>query len=208
VLTFLDIHTSGTLADLAQTRADLAIIALAPETWRLHWRWPGAWPAAAALIISSGIDAPRAAELKKIALREGVALLGPNCLGLQRPRLQLNASAAGPLARTGSLALVSQSGALTASMLDWAGNNAVGFSSVVSLGPHTGVDIAEVLDFPGQRWADPKHRGLSGRHFQRAPFHECPALGSQCQTRGGSQGRAQTGRQCSRPDPQWRHRRQ
>ena len=29
-LVFLDIHTSGTLADLAQTRADLAIIALPP----------------------------------------------------------------------------------------------------------------------------------------------------------------------------------
>ena len=29
-LTFLDIHTTGTLADLAQTRADLAIIALPP----------------------------------------------------------------------------------------------------------------------------------------------------------------------------------
>ncbi|MBQ1761460.1 MAG: GNAT family N-acetyltransferase, partial [Aquincola sp.] len=78
---------------------------------------------------------------------EGVQLLGPNGLGLQRPRLQLNASALGPLARNGSLALVSQSGALTSSMLDWARNNAVGFSTVVSLGPNTAVDIAQVLDF-------------------------------------------------------------
>jgi hypothetical protein len=30
-LQFLDIHTSGTLADLAQSRADLAIIALPPQ---------------------------------------------------------------------------------------------------------------------------------------------------------------------------------
>ncbi|MHB1249028.1 MAG: GNAT family N-acetyltransferase, partial [Polaromonas sp.] len=30
-LVFLDIHTSGTLGDLAQTRADLAIIALPPQ---------------------------------------------------------------------------------------------------------------------------------------------------------------------------------
>jgi acetyltransferase len=48
-----------------------------------------------------------------------VHLLGPNGLGIQRPQLQLNASVAGPLAR-GPLALVSQSGALTSSMLDWA----------------------------------------------------------------------------------------
>ena len=100
-----------------------------------------------ALVVSAGIGAEQAAELRKIARREGVFLLGPNCLGLQRPQLQLNASATGPLARAGSLALVSQSGALTTSMLDWASNNAVGFSSVVSLGPHTAVDIAQVLDF-------------------------------------------------------------
>jgi acetyltransferase len=147
VLAFVDIHTSGTLADLAQTRADLAIIALPPQDVAAALEIAGRMACRTALIISSGIDAPRAAELKKIALREGVALLGPNSLGLQRPRLQLNASAAGPLARVGSLALVSQSGSLTAAMLDWAGNNAVGFSSVVSLGPHTGVDIADVLDF-------------------------------------------------------------
>jgi acetyltransferase len=101
----------------------------------------------AALVISSGIGPELSAELKKIARREGMHLLGPNSLGFQRPQLQLNASAAGPLASPGSLALVSQSGALTSSMLDWARSNGVGFSSVVSLGPHTSVDIAQALDF-------------------------------------------------------------
>jgi acetyltransferase len=54
---------------------------------------------------------------------------------------------AGPLAAPGPLGLVSQSGALTASILDWARKNAVGFSTVVSLGPNTAVDLAQVLDF-------------------------------------------------------------
>ena len=36
---------------------------------------------------------------------------------------------------------------MTASILDWARNNAVGFSSVVSVGPNTAIDIAQVLDF-------------------------------------------------------------
>ncbi|MCR5865096.1 bifunctional acetate--CoA ligase family protein/GNAT family N-acetyltransferase [Aquincola sp. J276] len=146
-LAFLDIHTSGTLADLAQTRADLAIIALPRQDVAAALEVAGRIHCRSALIISAGIDGALAAELKRIARREGVHLLGPNGLGLQRPRLQLNASALGPLARTGSLALVSQSGALTSSMLDWARNNAVGFSSVVSLGPNTAVDIAQVLDF-------------------------------------------------------------
>nr|WP_295079358.1 bifunctional acetate--CoA ligase family protein/GNAT family N-acetyltransferase [uncultured Roseateles sp.] len=146
-LQFLDIHTTGTLAELAQAQADLAIIALPPEDVPAALEIAGRMTCRAALVVSSGINAEQAAELKKIARREGMFLLGPNCLGLQRPRLQLNASAAGPLATDGPLALVSQSGSLTTSMLDWASNNAVGFSSVVSLGPNTSVDIAQVLDF-------------------------------------------------------------
>ncbi|WP_293605594.1 bifunctional acetate--CoA ligase family protein/GNAT family N-acetyltransferase [Polaromonas sp. UBA4122] len=146
-LVFLDIHTSGTLADLAQTRADLAIIALPPQDVTAALEIAGRMACRAALVISSGISADKADELKKIARREGMYLLGPNGMGFQRPQLQLNASAAGPLAKAGSLALVSQSGALTASMLDWANSNAVGFSSVISLGPNTSVDIAQVLDY-------------------------------------------------------------
>ena len=40
-----------------------------------------------------------------------------------------------------------QSGALTSSILDWASNNGVGFSSVISLGPHTDMGLSEALDF-------------------------------------------------------------
>jgi acetyltransferase len=146
-LQFVDTHTSGTLADLAQSKSDLAIIALAPAEVPAALEVAGRLGCRAALVLSSGMDADQAANLKRIARREGLYLLGPNSLGFQRPHLQLNASAAGPLARDGSLALVCQSGALTVSILDWARNNAVGFSAVVSLGPSTDVDIAQVLDF-------------------------------------------------------------
>jgi acetyltransferase len=146
-LQFLDIHTTGTLADLVQTRADLAIIALTLPDVAAAIELAGRMACQAVLVISSGIDAEQASALKRAAKQAGVYLLGPNCLGLQRPRLQLNASTAGPLAKAGSLALVSQSGALTASMLDWAAKNAVGFSQVVSLGAHAALDIADVLDF-------------------------------------------------------------
>jgi acetyltransferase len=146
-LQFVDIHTSGTLAELAQTRADLAIIALPADRIAAALEVAGRMACRACLVLSSGIPADQASVLRKIASREGVHLLGPNGLGFQRPKLNLNASAIGPLARAGSLALVSQSGALTASMLDWAAKNGVGFSSVVSLGPGASVDIAQVLDY-------------------------------------------------------------
>ena len=146
-LQFLDVQTSGTLADLAQARADLAIIALPPEDVAAALEISGRMACRAALLISNGTTLEQSNEWKKIAKREGMHLLGPNSLGMQRPSLKLNASAAGPLAAAGSLALVSQSGALTTSMLDWASVNGVAFSSVVSLGPHTSVDLAQVLDF-------------------------------------------------------------
>lgn len=146
-LTFLDVTTSGTLADLAQSRADLAIIALPPADIPAALEIAGRMTCRAALVMGSGVAAEQARELTRIARRAGMQLLGPNSLGLQRPTLNLNASAAGPLARAGSMALVSQSGALTSSMLDWARGNAVGFSAVVSLGQHAAVDVAQVLDF-------------------------------------------------------------
>ncbi|MDD2711460.1 MAG: bifunctional acetate--CoA ligase family protein/GNAT family N-acetyltransferase [Simplicispira sp.] len=146
-LQFLSTKASGTLADLAQTRADLAIIAQPPADVAGTLELAARMNCRSALVISSGMSQDEAAELKKIAQREGIHLLGPNCLGLQRPQLQLNASAAGPLAQAGPLALVSQSGALTSSILDWARSNGVGFSSVVSVGPNTALDIAQILDF-------------------------------------------------------------
>ena len=112
-LQFLDTHTTGTLADLAQLRADLAIIALPPKEIAAALELAGRMACRSALILSTGIPADHAAELKKIAQREGIYLVGPNSLGFQRPQLQLNASATGPLAKAGPLALVSQSGALT-----------------------------------------------------------------------------------------------
>ena len=146
-VTPLDIHTTGTLADLAQARADLAIIALPDDEILPALELAGRIKVKAALVLSAGIPQAKAQEMHRVAQRHGMWLLGPNSQGLQRPDLQLNASSAGALAATGQLALVSQSGALTASILDWARQNHVGFSAVVALGAHTQVGLADVLDF-------------------------------------------------------------
>jgi len=147
-LTFIDMQqTSGTLVQLTQARADLALIALPEAEVSAALEVAGRIGCRAALVISSGTAAGAAQEWRKIARRLGLHLLGPNSLGIQRPALQLNASTVGPLAKEGPLALVCQSGALTSSILDWASSNAVGFSSVVSLGPHTDLGLAETLDF-------------------------------------------------------------
>ncbi|MDO5625906.1 MAG: bifunctional acetate--CoA ligase family protein/GNAT family N-acetyltransferase [Pseudomonadota bacterium] len=143
----LDIHTSGTLADLAQARADLAIIALPEDEIAPALELAGRIKVKAALVLSAGIGAERAKQMHRIAQRHGFWLMGPNAQGFQRPALQLNASVTGELATPGQLALVSQSGALTASIMDWARQNHVGFSTIISPGAHTQVGLWGVLDF-------------------------------------------------------------
>ena len=146
-LRWLDITMSGKLADLAGSRADLALIALPPTDAAAALEIAGRVRCRAALILGSGYDATACAALHVTARRYGVHLLGPNSPGLQRPGIGFNASVLGPLAAAGPLALVSQSGALTAAMLDWAARNGVGFSTVVALGPNTAVELPQVLDF-------------------------------------------------------------
>ena len=146
-LTWLDIHTTGTLAELASSRADLALIALPAAQCVAALEVAGRIRCRAALLLTSGLDAALCTQLHDTARLHGVALLGPNSLGLQRPAIHFNASTLGPLAAPGPLALVSQSGALTSAMLDWARQNGVGFSAVVSLGPNTALELPQVLDY-------------------------------------------------------------
>ena len=145
---YLDIaQTAGSLADLARSSADLAIIALPFDEALSALEIAGRIECQAALVLSSDMDAEQAAQLREVSLRHEMYLLGPNTRGFQRPLQGLNACVVGPLAQSGPLALVSQSGSLTSSILDWAGNNGVGFSAVVSTGPHSALDVADVLDF-------------------------------------------------------------
>ena len=135
------------LHDFSESGADLALIQVESARVSETIDLAGRMKCRAALVLGSGMDAGSAALAHAQARHHGMSLLGPNSLGIQVPRLHLNASLLGPMAAPGPIALVSQSGALTASILDWARHNGVGFSNVVSLGPHTSVDMAQVLDY-------------------------------------------------------------
>ena len=73
-------------------------------------------------------------------------IIGPNSLGLMIPPLKLNAGFAHLAAKTGNIALLSQSGAIATSLIDWAADNNVGFSHIVSLGDMADVDVGDWLD--------------------------------------------------------------
>ena len=83
----------------------------------------------------------------KAACRKGLRLIGPNCLGVLAPRAKLNASFTASMPETGDLALISQSGAIAAGIVEWAKARDVGFSAIASLGDIVDVDVGDLLDF-------------------------------------------------------------
>ena len=105
---------------------------------------------AGALIITAGLGhgaGSMADAAEKAARKYGMRLVGPNCLGMMMPGVHLNASFSAHMPVAGNLALISQSGAIAAGMVDWAAQRAVGFSGIVSIGDQLDVDIADLLDY-------------------------------------------------------------
>src|SRR5207248_8908913 len=102
------------------------------------------------------------------AARGKLRVIGPNCLGVIHPPSRLNASFAADMPQPGNVALLSQSGAICTSILDWARETHVGFSSFVSVGAMADVDFADLIDYFGD---DPATRalilyGVGGRRAQ------------------------------------------
>ncbi|MCL1059186.1 acetate--CoA ligase family protein [Shewanella gelidimarina] len=89
-------------------------------------------------------------QMQQHANRYGIRILGPNSLGMILPNLGLNASLAHTSALPGKIAFVSQSAAICTTVLDWANNKGIGFSSFISLGDANDIDFDELLDYLGR----------------------------------------------------------
>ncbi len=89
------------------------------------------------------------AEIHAAAQAGGIRYLGPNCMGILCPSSHLNASFAAHSVRPGSVALLSQSGAICSAILDMAEVQNIGFSHFVSIGSMADLDFAEMIDYLG-----------------------------------------------------------
>ncbi|SEM46691.1 acetyltransferase [Pseudoxanthomonas sp. GM95] len=104
---------------------------------------------AAAIILTAGLgEGPGSlAEATERAARvHGLRILGPHCLGVIAPHAKLNASIAAHTPLPGDLALISESSAIAAALVEWGVQHQVGFSAVVSLGDALDVDFSDLLD--------------------------------------------------------------
>jgi acetyltransferase len=128
---------------------DVAVIAVPPAAVPETVAAAGAKGAAAAIIITAGLGhgAGSLAEAADHAARAtGLRLVGPNCIGALVPPAHFNASFAPRMPVKGDLAVISQSGAIVAGMIEWAARRAIGFSAVFSVGDQLDVDFGDLLD--------------------------------------------------------------
>ena len=110
----------------------------------------------AAAILSSGFAETGEAgkqlerEVVQIARDAGMRVLGPNCLGLMSVGRRLNASFGGEMPPAGEIGYFSQSGSLLAVILDMAGEDAIGFSKLVSMGNKADIDELDLIQALGE----------------------------------------------------------
>jgi acyl-CoA synthetase (NDP forming)/GNAT superfamily N-acetyltransferase len=132
---------------------DLAIVAVPADQVPGVIRDCGVRGVRGALILTAGfaesgaVGIQRQNELLAIARSHGMRIIGPNCLGVLNtdPSVRLNATFAPLSAHRGSLALVSQSGALGIAVLSEAYRCGLGIAQFVSIGNKADVSGNDLL---------------------------------------------------------------
>jgi acetyltransferase len=158
----LGVKTYPTVDQISEL-LDLAIIATPAKTIPDVMEECGRAQVKGVIIVSAGFKetgAPGKAleeRISEVAKKYGVRVIGPNCIGLIRPRNNLNATFLDKMPKPGNIAFISQSGALGSAILDWAIHQNIGFSNFVSVGSMIDVDFGDLIDYFG---TDPKTKSI------------------------------------------------
>lgn len=130
----------------------------------------------AAVIISAGFsevgNVTGEEEIKQVARKYGIRVVGPNCAGIVNTHYHLFASLE-TRPPVGEVTFISQSGALGGAVLSWAEEQGLGFSKFVSYGNRADLDEIDLLPYLAQ---DPQTSVVAlyiesvadGRAFMRA----------------------------------------
>lgn len=103
------------------------------------------------IIISAGFKeiggegVNREEELKELAKKYSMRVLGPNCLGIIG--LHYNGSFAAETPKKGKIAMISQSGAMLTGMMDYSMTQAFGFSCNISLGNKADLGAVDFIEY-------------------------------------------------------------
>ncbi|MGQ0795677.1 MAG: 4-hydroxybutyrate--CoA ligase [Nitrosopumilaceae archaeon] len=86
-------------------------------------------------------------RLGEIAKQSGLRIIGPNCLGVMNlaPQTMMNSTFLKVTPKSGGIALVSQSGAICAALVEDASAQGIGFSAVISMGNKVDLNEVDIL---------------------------------------------------------------
>jgi acetyltransferase len=133
---------------------DLVIVAIPAAIVSENLKKAAKKGAKAAAVISAGFkevgEIELEKELQKVCQENNITLIGPNCLGVINPEIKMNASFAHVMPRLGSVAFISQSGALCTAVLDYAQELKIGFSKFLSIGNKAAVDELKLIKYLAQ----------------------------------------------------------
>jgi acetyltransferase len=145
------------VASLAEAGAvDLAVVVVPASAVVDVVREAGDAGIGTVVVVSAGFSeagaegAARERELRAVAEAHDIDLVGPNCLGVMSTPAGLNATFGPAMPLSGSLSFMSQSGAFVTAVLDWAGDEGIGFKDVVSLGNKAVLDETDFLSAWGE----------------------------------------------------------
>lgn len=136
-------------------QVDLAVVVYPSSVCHMALEQCGQKGIKAVIIISAGFrevgpaGIERENKLKEIARHYGMSFIGPNCLGVINtdPAAMLNASFARKMPEEGSIAFLSQSGALCTAVLDYARAKHIGFSKFISFGNKADISEIDLLNY-------------------------------------------------------------
>ncbi|HEX4227406.1 MAG TPA: bifunctional acetate--CoA ligase family protein/GNAT family N-acetyltransferase [Bryobacteraceae bacterium] len=158
----LGVRAYPSLKDVPE-RIELAVVVTPAESVPSIIRECAEAGVSGAVIISAGFreTGEHGIELERqilaTARHAGIRIIGPNCLGVMCPVTGLNATFAPTIAKPGSVALISQSGAICTSLLDWSLREQVGFSAFLSIGSMLDIGWGTLIDYLG---SDPNTRSI------------------------------------------------
>ncbi|MEN6516710.1 MAG: acetate--CoA ligase family protein [Methanospirillum sp.] len=109
-----------------------------------------------AVILSAGFresgEAGRLLEEQVMANARatGIRVVGPNCLGIMLPPYGINTTFDPVSPKSGTIAFISQSGAVITMVVDWSLPEEIGFSVVISVGNQSDLTFQDYLKFAEQ----------------------------------------------------------
>lgn len=86
-------------------------------------------------------------KLLKLISENGLNLLGPNCLGFVNNNIGLNATFGESVKDNGNIKFISQSGAIAASIFDWANSIGLGFGEFITIGNKSDINENDILGY-------------------------------------------------------------